>query len=141
MRGIIYIHFLQFDSYFFPNVSQLFLKNILNVVMNSPLKVCVMDSLKNVLYWLIANSLGGFNRGRLLEQLFKKPQNANELSKNLEIEYKTVRYHLKVLEENGILTSVGGGYGKTYFPSENLENNKQYFVEIWDKIGKKSNKE
>ncbi len=71
----------------------------------------------------------------------QKPQNANELSKNLDIEYKTIRYHLKVLEENGILTSVGGGYGKTYFPTETLETNKQYFVEIWDKIGKKSNKE
>jgi predicted transcriptional regulator len=100
-----------------------------------------MDSLKNLLYWLIANSLGGFNRGRILVELFQKPQNANELSKNLDIEYKTIRYHLKVLEENGILTSVGGGYGKTYFPTETLETNKQYFVEIWDKIGKKSNKE
>jgi len=100
-----------------------------------------MDSLKNVLYWLIANSLGGFNRGRILQELFQKPQNANELSKNLGIEYKTIRYHLKVLEDNGILTSVGGGYGKTYFPTETLEANKQYFVEIWDKIGKKPNKE
>jgi predicted transcriptional regulator len=108
--------------------------------MNSCQKVSGMDSLKNVLYWLIANSLGGYNRGRILEELFQKPQNANELSKNLEIEYKTIRYHLKVLEENKILTSVGGGYGKTYFPTELLETNKQYFVEIWDKIGKKSNK-
>lgn len=100
-----------------------------------------MDSVRNVLYWLIANSLGGFNRGRILEEIFHKPQNANELSKNLEIEYKTIRYHLKVLEDNGIITSVGGGYGKTYFPSEMLEANKQYFVEIWDKIGKKLNKD
>lgn len=100
-----------------------------------------MDSLKNILYWLIANSLGGYNRGRILEEVFKKPQNANELSKNLDVEYKTIRYHLKVLEDNGIIMSVGGGYGKTYFPTENLETNKQYFVEIWDKIGKKSNKE
>jgi predicted transcriptional regulator len=100
-----------------------------------------MDSVRNVLFWLIANSLGGFNRGRILEEIFHKPQNANELSKNLEIEYKTIRYHLKVLEDNGIITSVGGGYGKTYFPSEMLEANKQYFIEIWDKIGKKLNKE
>jgi predicted transcriptional regulator len=100
-----------------------------------------MDSLKNVLYWLIANSLGGFNRGRILEELFKKPQNANELSKNLSIEYKTIRYHLKVLEENNLITSVGGGYGKTYFPTDILVTNKEHFTEIWDKIGKKSNKE
>jgi len=109
--------------------------------MNALPKVCVMDSLKNVLYWLIANSLGGYNRGRILEELCNKPQNANELSKNLGIEYKTMRYHLKVLEDNKIITSVGGGYGKTYFPTETFEGNKQYFIEIWDKIGKKSNKE
>jgi len=98
-----------------------------------------MTAIKNVLYWLIANSLGGFNRGRILNELLKKPQNANELSKNLKLEYKTVRYHLKVLEENKLITSVGGGYGKTYFPSEEFEENKQYFNEIWDKIGKKTN--
>ena len=98
-----------------------------------------MAPIKNVLYWLLANSLGGFNRGRILKELFKKPQNANELSKNLNLEYKTVRYHLKVLEENVLITSVGGGYGKTYFISENLEENKVIFYEIWDEIGKKSN--
>ena len=98
-----------------------------------------MAPIKNVLYWLLANSLGGFNRGRILEELFRKPQNANELSKNLNLEYKTIRYHLKVLEENGLITSVGGGYGKTYFPSENLEENIVIFKEIWDEIGKKTN--
>jgi predicted transcriptional regulator len=102
-------------------------------------KDCFMGPIKNVLYWLLANSLGGFNRGRILKELFKKPQNANELSKNLNLEYKTVRYHLKVLEENKLITSVGGGYGKTYFPSEELEQNKGIFNEIWDEIGKKTN--
>ena len=102
-------------------------------------KVYLMSSFKNVLYWLIANSLGGYNRGRIITEIFNKPQNANELSNNLTIEYKTVRYHLKVLEGNNIITSVGGGYGKTYFPSEELEQNKQVFLQIWDKIGKKAN--
>ena len=98
-----------------------------------------MSYIKNVLYWLIANSLGGSNRGRIIEELFKKPQNANELSNNLNLEYKTVRYHLKVLEENKLITSVGGGYGKTYFPSEEIEQNKQVFLKIWYEIGKKTN--
>ena len=98
-----------------------------------------MGMIKNVLYWLLANSLGGFNRARILEQLFKKPQNANELSNNLKLEYKTARYHLKVLEENKLIISVGGGYGKTYFPSEELEQNKHIFLQIWDEIGKKEN--
>jgi predicted transcriptional regulator len=98
-----------------------------------------MSSFKKVLYWLIANSLGGANRGKILDELFKKPQNANELSNILNVEYKTVRYHLKVLEENKIITSVGGGYGKTYFPSDELEQNKHIFYEIWYEIGKKTN--
>ena len=97
-----------------------------------------MDPIKNVLYWLLANSLGGSNRGKILENLFNKPQNANELSNNLKLEYKTVRYHLKVLEENNLITSVGGGYGKTYFPSEDLEQNKHIFDKIWYEIGKKT---
>ena len=59
-----------------------------------------MDAFEKVLYWLIANSLGGLNRGRIINELFSKPQNANELCKNLNVEYKTIRYHLKVLKEN-----------------------------------------
>jgi predicted transcriptional regulator len=98
-----------------------------------------MAPIKNVLYWLIANSLGGLNRGRIIKELFNKPQNANELSNNLNLEYKTVRYHLRVLIENKLITSVGGGYGKTYFPSDELEDNKEIFQKIWDEIGKKTN--
>jgi predicted transcriptional regulator len=99
-----------------------------------------MASIKNILYWLLANSLGGLNRGRILEELFKKPQNAHELSKNLNIEYKTVRYHLQVLEENNLIKSVGKVYGITYFPSEELKQHKDVFDKIWYEIGKKTNK-
>ena len=34
-----------------------------------------MDAFEKVLYWLIANSLGGLNRGRIINELFSKPQN------------------------------------------------------------------
>ena len=42
------------------------------------------------------------------------------------------------VEENKIITSVGGGYGKTYFPSDELEQNKHIFLKIWYEIGKKT---
>lgn len=98
-----------------------------------------MSYIRNVLYWLLANSLGGYNRGRILQELFIKPQNAHELSNKLSIEYKTIRYHLKVLKQNNLITSVGERYGKTYFPSTELEKNKAVFLKIWDEIGKKTN--
>ena len=46
--------------------------------------------------------------------------------------------YLKVLEENKIITSAGGGYGKTYFPSDELELNRHIFNKIWYEIGKKA---
>ena len=96
-----------------------------------------MHGVKRLLWWLLAGSAGGMNRGRMLEELFKQPRNANDLSNVLKLDYKTVRHHLKVLEKNNLVTFTGSGYGQMYFPSDLLENNKAYFDEIWGKIGKK----
>lgn len=73
----------------------------------------------------------------MLDELFMQPHNANELSKVLELDYKTVRHHIRVLENNRLIISTGTGYGKVYFPSDMLEENKNYFTEIWERIGKK----
>ena len=96
-----------------------------------------MNAVKRLLWWLLAGSVGGINRGRMLEELFQTPHNANELSKVLELDYKTVRHHLEVLEKNRLVTSTGTGYGKVYFPSDMLEENTEFFKEIWGRIGKK----
>ena len=96
-----------------------------------------MHAVKRLLWWLLAGSAGGANRGRMLEVLFLRPYNANELAGVLELDYKTVRHHLEVLENNRLITATGNGYGKVYSPSDMLEENKAYFLEIWDRIGKK----
>ena len=95
-----------------------------------------MNALKRLLWWLLAGSAGGLNRGRILEELFETPHNANELAKVLHLDYKTVRHHLEVLEKNKLATFTGSGYGKVYFPSDLLETNKEVFNEIWGRIGK-----
>ncbi|RLF35043.1 MAG: ArsR family transcriptional regulator [Thermoplasmata archaeon] len=96
-----------------------------------------MHGVKRLLWWLLAGSTGGFNRGRILEELFKQPRNANDLANVLNLDYKTVRHHLRVLEKNNMVTYTGKGYGQMYFPSDLLENNIVFFDEIWSKIGKK----
>lgn len=58
-----------------------------------------MNAMKRLLWWLLAGSVGGVNRGRLLEELFRTPRNANELSKLLTLDYKTICHHLDVLEK------------------------------------------
>jgi DNA-binding transcriptional ArsR family regulator len=100
-----------------------------------------MNAMKRLLWWLLAGSVGGVNRGRILDELFHTPHNANELSKLLVLDYKTIRHHLDVLEKNRLIVSTGEGYGKIYFPSDLLESNKTLFYEIWGKIGKKQIKD
>ena len=96
-----------------------------------------MHGVKRLLWWLLGGSAGGVNRGRILETLFDQPRNANELSTILDLDYKTIRHHLKVLEKNKLILSTGSGYGTMYFPSDLLEKNEEIFDEIWGKIGKK----
>jgi len=95
-----------------------------------------LNPIKKILWWLLAGTAGGINRGKILELLAEKPMNANEIAKALNLDYKTVRHHLKILEKNSLVTSMGEGYAKMYFISELLEQNMKYFYEIWEKIGK-----
>jgi DNA-binding transcriptional ArsR family regulator len=94
-------------------------------------------SFKHLLQWLIAGQRGGVNRALIINVLREDPQNANQLSRLLGLDYRTIRHHLDVLEKNRLVTSMGEPYGKMYFLSVELEENFEVFVEIWKKIGKK----
>ena len=94
--------------------------------------------MNNLLWYLIAGTRGGETRGKIIELLNKNPSNANKISHTLNLDYKTVRHHLNVLEKNNIITAINkGNYGSVYFLSEIMKNNIKVFDEIWDKFGKK----
>jgi DNA-binding transcriptional ArsR family regulator len=91
--------------------------------------------MKTILWWLIAGSKGGINRARIIKELHDRPFNANQLTEKLRLDYKTVRHHLKVLSENGVIESNSGEkYGTMYFLSRNMEDNYGLFMDIWNKI-------
>jgi DNA-binding transcriptional ArsR family regulator len=94
-------------------------------------------SLKYLLGWLIAGTRGGPTRAKIIEALKETPQNANQLATSLDMDYKTIRHHLSVLEKNRIITSVGDKYGATYFLSQVMEENYALFEEILNKMWKK----
>lgn len=94
-------------------------------------------SMKYLLVWLIAGTRGGPTRAKIIMALKETPQNANQLSVKLKMDYKTMRHHLDVLEKNRIITSIGDRYGATYFLSQVMEDNFFLFEEIANKIGKK----
>jgi len=96
-----------------------------------------MTALKRLLYWLIAGSEGGLNRARILLALKESPQNSNQLSEGLALNYKTVRHHLDVLEKNELVVTTGQRYGKMYFISPMLERQWSDLEEILAEIGHK----
>ena len=94
--------------------------------------------MKNLLWYLIAGTKGGETRGRMVNLLMKKPSNANKIAEMLNLDYKTIRHHLEVLEKNNIITAVNkGGYGAVYFLSDFMQANIKIFDGIWAQFGKK----
>lgn len=92
--------------------------------------------MKKILWWLIAGTKGGINRARIINELNQRPYNAHQLAENLGLDYKTVRHHIKVLEDNHVITSTGEKYGTMYFISPQMEENYELFEEIWKQLEK-----
>jgi len=90
--------------------------------------------MERVLWWLIAGTKGGNNRAKIISTLHKRPYNANQLSKMLNMDYKNVRHHIKVLEDNKVILSSGDKYGNMYFLSSEMKNNYELFEHIWHEI-------
>lgn len=73
---------------------------------------------------------------RLVSTIRQKPLNANQLAKELGLDYKAIQHHIGVLEKNNLITRVGDRYGATYFLSTFLEVNLEAFDEIVRKLEK-----
>jgi len=92
---------------------------------------------KRILWFLFASTRGGFTRAKIMNLINEIPANANQISTNLNLNYKTVVHHLNVLTKNGlIITDDKGIYGSTYFLTPLMEQNFQLFNEILEKIKK-----
>ncbi|MFD1515150.1 ArsR/SmtB family transcription factor [Halomarina rubra] len=73
-----------------------------------------------VLWYVLTGTRGGPNRARILRALHARPRNPNKLANDLDLDYKTVRHHLDVLVDNGIVSASGDEYGAVYLPSERV---------------------
>ena len=93
-----------------------------------------MKHLEKLLWWLITGKRGGVNRARIIKSLHDRPYNAHQLSIELDLDYKTVRHHIKILEDNNVIKPTGDSYSKLYFLTGEVEDNYEIFKEIWDKF-------
>ena len=55
---------------------------------------------KRLLWFVFMGSKGGLNRIRLISVIRKNPLNANQLAKEMGLDYKAIQHHIGVLEKN-----------------------------------------
>ena len=91
--------------------------------------------MRKVLWWLIGGSRGGRNRLRIITTLDEEPMNANQLADDLDLNYKTVRHHLELLEDNDVVTTMGGDYGTMYFLSDRMAANMDVLESVVEQAG------
>jgi len=80
-----------------------------------------VDKHMNNVFSSVFTGMGGrYTRMRIICAITEKPMNMFELSKKLELDYKTIKHSIKVLETNSLITREGDGYGDIFFPSEKI---------------------
>ncbi len=84
-----------------------------------------------IVFWgLFVGSRGAPNRIRIMSVLRNMPRNRNQLSIELDLDYKNIQHHLKVLEKNNLVRKIGNHYGVVYCVSPLFENTEFVFDEI-----------
>ena len=63
---------------------------------------------------ILIKSRGAKTRYRIIHHLVEKPMNQHELSRVLDVNYRTIRHHIGVLEEQGLVQANGEGYAKKF---------------------------
>lgn len=93
--------------------------------------------LKRLIWYLFAGTRGGPSRADIIKALQNRPSNANQLAQTLQVDYKTVQHHVRILEENGLIVpSEKGTYGAVLFLTPKMEEALPILNEIWSKIGR-----
>jgi len=97
---------------------------------------------KKLFWFLFVGSRGAPARIRIISALRKRPSNRNQLSTGLVIDYKGIENHLKILERDSLVKTIGSKsrnkYGVTYCVSELFEHNETVFDEIVNKFKKRA---
>jgi len=88
--------------------------------------------------YLLVGTKGGFNRVQMIKLLREEPMNANRMGERLDLDYKTIQHHLKILKENNIVVTSGeGSYGAMYFLTPYVEKHISALEEIWARFGQR----
>ena len=88
---------------------------------------------------MFTSTRGGFTRLRIIMYLLDKPYNTHQLAKILDLDYKAVQHHMKVLEKNNMVSKIGEKYGAIFHLLNFLEINISALDEAIEKLARKMN--
>src|SRR3974377_1286767 len=91
--------------------------------------------LKRLLWFLLGGKRGGENRARIIQTLRVRPRNMNQLSKELNLQYKAIQHHVQILVNSSLIIPSGEGYGTLYLLIPWLRHHIQIFDEVCASIG------
>ena len=94
---------------------------------------------RKLLLYLFTSTRGGFTRLRIIMHLLDQPYNTHQLSKELDLDYKAIQHHMKVLEKNNMVSKIGEKYGAIFHLSTFLEINISTLDEAIEKLDRKMN--
>ena len=101
-----------------------------NMNMEIPKKIKVWNVNNKELYYLLKGRKGGKTTIDIIDMILEKPCSRTQLSKELNVDYKTVTYHLKIVCKYNYISKEK--FERTYFyaPSEKLLNNINEYYHI-----------
>jgi DNA-binding transcriptional ArsR family regulator len=92
-----------------------------------------------LLFYLFTSTRGGFTRLRIIMLLLEQSYNTHQLAQELQLDYKAIQHHMKVLEKNNMVIKIGGKYGAVFHLSVFLEVNIGVLDMAIDKLDQKMN--
>ncbi len=100
-----------------------------------------VDKHMNELFSSVFTGMSGrYTRLRIICAITEDPMNTLELSKKLDLDYKTIQHNIKVLEENNLIVREGEGYGDLFFTSEIISSNLPTLYSVIRKVEAKLDK-
>ena len=97
-----------------------------------------MDSFGRLLWWLFGSSVGAPVRGKVVHAIREEPRNAQQLAELLDLDYTSIRHHLRVLLKNQVVVTSRPRYGQVYFLSPATESHWDDLERILEKFRKKN---
>jgi predicted transcriptional regulator len=91
--------------------------------------------LRGLLWFLLGGTRGGENRARIIQKVRVRPSNMNQLAKELNLQYKAVQHHVKVLQRSSLVVASGEKYGMTYSLSVWMRGHAEIFEEVCKALG------